>query len=218
MRKEITVGFYTGESVGIKVVEDMKDCDAALFSVKELSQVRIKDELDGKSNLLLKMGAISKRIKGACFFSVYTDTYGVMRNSIACFSLGKLVAIADLNSSESKAISPSFGLKSVRYGGVKYGVLVGSDILDTAALHSLALTENDVIINLSAAVFDFDNEKLISSLAFLFGVPIVSVGQNKKVIAKANGEVIYSANGGFAVCGLPLKKSYKERFIKILGS
>ena len=218
MRKEITVGFYTGESVGAKVVEELKDCDAALFSAKDLSQVRIKDELDGKSDLLFKMGAISKRIRGACFFSVYTDTYGVMRSSIACFSLGKLVAIADLNNSEDRSISPSFGLKSVRSGGVKYGVLVGSDILDTTALKSLALTENDVIINLSAAVFDFDNEKLVSSLAFLFGVPIVSLGRNKKVIAGSNGEVIYSANGGFAVCGLPLKKRYKERYVKILGS
>ena len=218
MRKDIRIGFYTCESIDHSVFETMKDCDAALLSVKDLSNVKIKSELDGKSDNLLRMGVLSKKIKGVCFFSVYTDTYGVMRNSIACFSSGRILALADLNGSYQREISPAFGFKSVRTGGVRYGVLVGSDILDPSALHALSVTENDVIINLSPNVFDFDNEKLITSLAFLYGVPIASVGNNKKVFSKACGEPVYSGNDPFAIAVLPIEKKYRETRKKILRS
>ena len=218
MCKEIKIGFYSGENVDRTAIERLKGCDAALFTIKSLYNVKIKDELDGKCDLLLKMSSVSKKIGGISFFSVFTDTYWVMRNSIAFFSDGKLISIADQNGVFDRSFSPSFGLKSVEKGGVKFGVLVGSDVLDVSALKSLALTENDVIINLSAAVFEFDNEKLISCLSFLCGVPIAFSGKNKKVISKSNGEIVYSGESDFFVCRLQLKKVYKEKFEKVLRS
>ena len=66
MRKEIEVGFFTGEDVDRRSIDRIKSCDAALFIVDSLFNVRIKDELDGKSHRFLKMGAISKNVKGLC--------------------------------------------------------------------------------------------------------------------------------------------------------
>ena len=218
MRKEIEVGFFTGEDVDRRSIDRIKSCDAALFIVDSLFNVRIKDELDGKSHRFLKMGAISKNVKGLCFFSACTDSYGLIRNSVACFFRGKLVSLADQNGVCERTQAPSFGLKSLEKNGVRYGVLVGDDILDTFALNSLVLTENDVIINLSAAVFDFDREKLVSSLAFLCGVPIISVGKEKKVFAKGNGDTVYCGEESVFSRKMIADRKYKERSIKILRS
>ena len=218
MRKEIVIGFYTCDEAEQSYLDKLSGCDAVLFSVKNLSQVKIKNELNGSSDCLLKMGLISKKIKGACFFSVYTDTFGIYRSSTACFTQGKLLALADMNGSYLKEFSPSFGLKSVKSCGVKYGVLVGSDILDTAALHALSVTENDVIINLSAAILSFDNEKLVSTLAYLYGTPIAFCGNALKIVCTSLGEVIYSGKDNFTIQKLPIKKRYREIKTKVLRS
>ena len=211
----MTVGFFTGDNISISEAEFLKDCDAALFIVKELSFVRIKSELNGEDDLFLKMGDISKRIKGVCFFSLLTDFCGVFKKSVACYRSGKLVAIADMNEQEGK-FSASYGLKSMTSGSLKFGVLVGRDILDIDRIRALALTENDAIINLSADILDFDNEKLVSTIAYLGGLTIVSVNQTKKVIALNGGETLYSGRDKIFKQKIIIKKRYGERTSKIL--
>ncbi len=211
----MTVGFFTGDNISISEAEYLKDCDAALFIVKELAFVRIKSELNGEDDLFLKMGDISKRIKGVSFFSLLTDFCGVFKKSVACFRSGKLVVIADMNDQEGK-FSASYGLKSVSFGSLKFGVLVGRDILDTEKIKALALTENDAIINLSADIFDFDNEKLISALAYLGALPIISVNQIKKVIALNGGETLYSGKDRIFKQKIVINKRFSERKIKLL--
>lgn len=213
MQKEIAIGFYTGDTADWQIIESLKDVDAALFVLKDLSPVKIKNELDGKSDLFLKMGEISKKIKGACFFSLLTDTYGIYRQSIASFYGGRLLSIADLNCVGDK-FSAAFGLKSLKAGGIKFGVLVGSDVLNCDNIKALSLTENDLIINLSADIFDFDNEKLFSTLSFLYGLPIAAVSFSKKVFTIAGGETLYSGKDGFYKCVMPIKKQFKEKTFK----
>ena len=215
MQKEITVGFLTADSVDNEKTYALSDVDVAAFSVKELSLVKVKSELDGSSDAFLKMGRISERIKGLCAFSVLTDTFGVFRKTVACFYKGRLEFLADENTPDGR-FSPAFGLKTLSVCGVKYGVLVGNDLLDTDRVKALALTETDMIINLSADFYGFDHEKLVSALAFLNGIPILSVSHSKKAIALSGGELAYCGKDGFLKKKIILKKRFKERTQKIL--
>ena len=215
MLKEITVGFFTAEKFNEKSIDKLRDCDVALFVIKEWSVVNIKSELEGKSDFFVKMGEISRAIKGITAFSATTDTYGAIRRSALCFSGGKLKAIADSNSSFERELSASFGIKSLKRGETSFGVTVGDDIMDCDLLKALVITENDVIINLSPDIYEFDKEKLVSSLAYIFATPIISVSFSKKVIATDLGETLYSGKDDIYKCVLPIRKRFREKYAKV---
>ena len=215
MQKETTVGFFTSDKFDENFKSKLSDCDVALFVIKDLSFVKIKSELEGKSELFLKMGEISKAIKGACVFSATTDTYGTIRQSALCFSGGKLKTIADANSVYDKNYAASFGVKSVRAAERSFGVAVGDDLTDCDLLKAIVMTENDAIINLSPDIYEFDKEKLVCSLAYVFSTPVVSVSFTKKVIAGDMGELLYSGKDEFYKCVVPIRKRYREKFSKV---
>lgn len=211
----MTVGFLTAErSFGAKF-DALCDCDAAVFIIREWSRINVKSELDGKSDVFIKMGEVSRKVKGVCFFSALTDTYGALRRSAIAFRGGKLCAIADALSYREKGFSPSFGVKSVSAGGYRFGIVVGDDILDQDVLKALSVTENDAIINLSPDIFEFDKEKLVSTLAYIYGMPIATVGSDKKVIASGSGGTLYSGKDDLYKCVLPIGKKFTEKYFKV---
>ena len=215
MRKELEIGFYTAESADRAIISELKGCDALLLSIKDTSFVGIRSELDGKSEVVYKMSGISAACAGVCFFSATTESYGLLRRSVLAFYGGKLRFIADANGVYDKGFSPTYGVKSITARDVSFGVAVGSDILDQELLRSLALTGNDLIINLSPDIYDFDTEKLVSSLVFLNGVAIASAGFMKKVVCSGSGEVVYSGKDSYGRVLLPLKIRYREKITKV---
>ena len=190
------------------------DADIAIFSVKEFDRIDVKSELDGDSETLVKMGAVSKRIRGVTVFSSMTDTYGLYRSSAIAFSAGKLLFIADETRCRDRRFSPSYGLKTLAVGGARAGILVGGDCCEHDLIAAHLIMGCDAIIDLSADIFDFDNEKLFSSLAYVFAVPFVSVGYAKKTICSFVGEVLYSGADPFFKTVVPLGKNYKQIYSK----
>ncbi len=217
MLKGINVGFFIGEDITAVEIEKFSAVDIAVFVLKKYSFVSVKSELDNKTDSFVKMAEISKKIKGAVLFSLITDTFGIIRQSVACFKLGKLDFIADCNRSSSRTAS-GFGYKSIAIKNAgKVGVAVGKDILDYQCIKTLSLCGNDAIINLSADIFDFNMQELVSAIAYLNGMPIVSVNKTKIVFCDAFGKVLFSSSDNFGIVFLPFKKRFSQISIKTRG-
>ncbi len=217
MVKGINVGYFIGEEVNFSQIEKLSKVDVAVFILKKFSFVSVKDELDNKTDNFVKMAEISKKLNGVVLFSLITDTFGTIRQSVAAFKGGTLDFIADCNRGNSK-FTGGYGYKSVGSKNIgKIGVAVGKDILDFQCIKTLSLCQNDAIINLSADVFDFSAKDLFSSLAYLSGMPIVTINKNKVVFCDAFGKVLLSSNEGFGIFFLPYKKRFSQITIKNRG-
>ncbi len=216
MSKNIEIAYLKCDSLQQNSLNDYENADVVLVLAKNFSSLCIKDELSGKSDKLIKLGRITKNVKGLTFVSLMSDNYGIMHQSVAVFLSGKLIKLADLNKSYSRAIMPSFGVKMATYNQVKYGIAVGKDVADFNTLSTLNLCENDVIINLSADFYDFSCEKLISTLSYLFGTTILSLNTDKMVVATL-GQILLDSDKPQGKLKIQLNKNYREIITKGRG-
>lgn len=216
MPKNIEIAYIRCDNLVQDSLKNYEDCDAVLVIARNFSTLCIKDELSGKSDMLIKLGRYTKNVRGLTFVSLMSDNYGILHQSVAVFLSGKLIKLADLNKSYSKVIVPSFGVKMAAYGDVKYGIAVGKDVADFNTLSSLNLCENDVIINLSADFYDFSCEKLISSLSYLFGTTILSLNTDKMVVC-SKGHILLDSEEPQGRLNIKLCKNYREIITKGIG-
>ncbi len=215
MSENIKLSFIKTERLTEEAVLRHSSSDALIVLAKNYSEISVKDELCGKSEKLLELGGLTKKAQCPVFVGFTTDSFRLLKKSVAVFFRGKLVKLAD-NVRGDKSFAPSFGYKTVSAGGCKFGIAVGKDVCDHACLFTLSSTENDVIINLSADFYDFSTENLVSSLSYIYGVTIVSVNADKTVAA-ASGKIILSTADAERDFYVPLSKTYKEILVKQRG-
>ena len=217
MPENIKVAFIKTDYIKASHIERYASADILIVSAKDISFVSIKDELSGKSERLFTLGKLTKDVKGLCFVGLKTDNFGCMHKSVAVFYKGRLIKLADANNSDDKSFSPSCGYKTVTYGGLKIGVAVGKDLIDTSCLNCFSLCDCDVIINLSGDFYDFSTENLVSTLSYLYGVTVISVNSDKSAAA-TGGRVIFSTAENNMEKDIAIKKTYREVTVKQRGN
>lgn len=211
MKDKIRVSFsrsYTPPESGF-----YEKSDLVLLERKAFSDINYKRELSGVDEKILKMSAFSKKLNAPCFIALKSDDYGQVKKSIAVFEKGNLLAILDANSC-CNGESATFGFRVLKTSVGRIGVLVSRDIKNVEAVKSLCMCESQLIVNLYADVYDFGMQSLVSSICYLYGVPIISCGVHGVIACTANGKIDFFSENDNANFLLSLKRSFKEVTLK----
>ena len=216
MPQTIKTAFIKKDVVSRDDIFKAASSDILLLATKEYSAVSVKDELSGRSNKLFSVGELTKTVKGLTFLALETDNFGSLRRSVAVFSKGKLIKLIDSATCDDKRFSPSFGYKTLCFSGLKIGVAVGRDLIEPDCMKVLSLSDCDVIINLSGDFYDFSLENLVSSLSYVYGMDILSVGGDRACFA-SKGRVLLSSDGQKGECVFSVNRTYREITVKKRG-
>ena len=216
MSKKIRLAFIRCDRNLLAATEKFADADAIAIYTGEKYLVSVKDELSGRSEKLLWLGKATRCVKGLSFVSLLTDNFGFLRRSVAVFSKGRLVCLADETAPREKKYSAAYGYKTAISGEIKFGVAVGKDLIENDCLKCLSLSESDAIINLSADFYDYSVENLVSALSYIHGIPIISVNAERTVVADG-GKTILSSTDDVGAINFTIKKSFSDRTVRRRG-
>lgn len=187
--------------------------DLVIFGKNAFSELNYKRELKGIGETFYKMKDFSVKISVPCLFSLKTDDFGKIKKSAMVFERGKLLSVCEANLTKEKE-SPSFGYKVIKTSIGKLGVAVSDDIKNPDCLKALCLCGGEIILNLYAEIFDFNMQSLISSLAYLYGVPVISCGAHGVVAVTSKGKIEYYGNREKDRFCLQTKRFMREVVIK----
>lgn len=193
------------------------EADLALLGGKSFPTINFKRELNGTDDSVVKILAISKRIKVPLVVALKTDNYGSVRRSVAIFEKGRLLSLSDANCA-NQGESPSIGYKVTKTSLCKIGVAVSKDVKNLDCIKALTLCESDVIINLYVDLYDFGMQTLVPTISYLFGVPLISCGAHGVIATTASGKIDFSTETGVASFTLNAKKSVKEVTVKTFSN
>lgn len=193
------------------------EADLVILGRRTYEKLSYKEELDGTSSNLADMRKFSKNISAPCFIAVKSDDYGRIKRSVAVFENGKLLAVCDANLVEKNEAS-SFGYKVVKTSVGKIGVAVSKDILNPDCLKSLSLCESELIVNLYVDIYDYDMTRLIPSLGYLYGLPIISCGAHGAVAADGTGKTCFCSLREKDDFTLFVKRKVKDVTVKTISN
>ncbi len=169
-------------------------CDLTVFGFSTLGVVDFGAEIDGKSNKLQAMAALSLQCHNGVLCGCITDSKGLKRKSVAVAAEGKLLGITDmlhvLDGEEYKSGAVA-GIYSMY--GYRVGVCIENDLLFPEHLKTLATCGCNIICAHCEDLSNCMQPQLIRSYAYLYGVPIVMVAGKTAFFADITG-VIASSN------------------------
>lgn len=180
-------------------------CDLVMTLDGVFPEVNYKNELDGKSDLLVEIGKISAELDALTLCDVKTDNYGVKLKSVVA-SCGKLLGVSDATKSYGGAVG--VGYKSYAAKGFKVGVLVGLDFVNPLAYKSLCDCECDLICAFMSEKCALSGDTLACSLAYLFGVGVCFTVGGNLFAASSKGELSHMSSDGASFL-VNVKKPYK---------
>ncbi len=192
-------------------------CDVILFDRKAFPTVKIKRELSGQEENLIKMRALSKKFTAPMLVALKTESFGGFHRSIAVFEKGKLLSLSDANLPDG-GDKGSVGYKVTKTSVGKIGVAVSKDIKNPDCIKALTACESQIIVNLYVDLSDFKMPELIQSLSYLYGVPIISCGTHGVVASSSGGKLNFAAKLDFAEFFLDTKRTVKEKTYKTFSN
>ena len=194
-----------------------KKADINVLPFGYTEEIDYKKELDGESGALVGLGHISKKNGGITLIGAPTDNHGLKRLSVIMFENGKLISIFDLN--DGAKYSPAFGLGTFSVGGVKCGVLVGSDLFDCDNVKALSVCGCALIIDLYPDLLNENVTNATDFYSYSFGIDCISICTDKAIASLAGGNKIQpSVTTEDFVFDMPCKRIYREARIKKAGS
>lgn len=189
--------------------DELKTCDIILFGRKAFPPIKIKRELSGQDENLVKIRALSKKLGATMLVALKTESFGSFRRSIAVLEKGKLLSLSDANLPDGGE-KGTIGYKVTKTSVCKIGVAVSKDIKNPDCIKALTACESQIIVNLYVDLCDFKMPELIRSLSYLYGVPIISCGTHGVVASSSGGKLNFAAKLDFAEFFLDTKRTVKE--------
>lgn len=200
--------FFTAQNA-----ESFDERDLVIFGRKAFPELNYRKELKGGGDIISKMKSFSLKTSAPCLFTLKTDDYGRIRRSVFVYEKGKLSAISDANFPKIGEAS-SIGYKVVKTAIGKIGVCVSDDLKNPDCIKALSLCESQIIVNLYADIYDFNMQSLVPSLAYVYGVPIISCGAHGVIFANAKGKTEYCKNLDEDAFFCSVKREVKEVTVK----
>ena len=216
MSETIDISFIKTDRLTAGKVAKYRDSDMLIVIAKDHAKINVKDELGGKSEVLLDLGRLTESVAGFVFVPMTTYNYGTVKKSVAVFEKGRLIRLADAAASDERGYAPSYGYKTVSVKNVRIGIAVGKDLVDPTCLNCLSLSDCDVIINLSGDFYDFSVDTLAVALSYIYGVTIVSATNDRCAIASM-GKALLSTTEPEKRVSVTVKRIYREVTIKKRG-
>lgn len=211
MKEKIKV--YYSRFFTTRSTEVFKNCDLVIFGRKAFPELNYRKELKGGGDIISKMKSFSLKTSAPCLFTLKTDDYGRIKRSVFVYEKGKLSAISDANLPKIGE-SSSLGYKVVKTSIGKIGVCVSDDLKNPDCIKALSLCESQIIVNLYADIYDFNMQSLVPSLAYVYGVPIISCGAHGVISASAKGKTEYCENLEDDDFFCSIKREVKEVSVK----
>lgn len=173
-------------------------CDIALFGFGALGDVDYESELSGRTNKFEEAAKLSAAAGCGLLCGCVTDSRGLKRRSVAVMDRGRLLGISDMRHVlDGDDVKCGAGLGIYRVGGYCIGTIIDSDLYFAEDVQALSLAGCNLAVAILRQVSDEIPPLLVRSYAFLYGLPIVLVGQNVAYFADVSGAIACSNN---AVC------------------
>lgn len=203
------------------VSADKCDCSVGnadvIFCGFNGESIDFRKELKGDSEKLLAIGRLSRDKKSVVIGGYITENYGLMRLSAVIADKGKILGISDMSVSIHKtAYSLGSGFKVYSVTGCKIGVLIGDDMLFPESFRSLTDCDVDVIFIINGSCKHSLFLPVLSAEAYLYGVPILSVG-SKIIAVDGEGNVIADSISSSEIIDIDIKKRVSEVYLKRRG-
>ncbi|MBO5285770.1 MAG: hypothetical protein J6B16_02610 [Clostridia bacterium] len=189
-----------------------------VFGANGLGLISYKSELCGETEYFQDVAKTSKNFGGVVIIGCDTDTYGAFRKSAIVADSGKLLGVSDA------VAVPSY---SEYVGGANYvvyktsagkiGVLIGKDLYSVEAVSTMSLSDADVIFCIFDRVDSFMPEILLRAYSFIFGVPMVLVGNGYLSVTDIDGKIKISTPKNVATVDINTDKVYGEVLLKKRG-
>jgi predicted amidohydrolase len=177
----------------VEKIENLPECDVAVFGFSGLGEVDYERELKGFSDKL--DGAIRLSQKTNCVFvgGCFTISRGIVRKSVAVCYGGRLLGITDMNHVlEGDGVRGGVGLGYYNVAGLKIGVCVENDLLFPEAISALAQCGSNVIIAICEELKDGTRPLLIRAYSYIYGVPIVMCAGGRSYFSEVSAEIACS--------------------------
>ena len=172
---------------------EAEGCDLVLFPFYRAKVINYGSEIKGDTDFFRTLTGLSKALKATVIAGADTDSYGLIRRSVAVCDNGKLLGISDLlavSEGEPFTCGAFYRVYDTRAGRV--GVAVGSDGASSDCVRALASCGADVIVNIAEKM---DGKTLLSARAkaLEFGTPIAVCAEGGACLAGTNGEALFAS-------------------------
>ena len=189
--------------------ERIEGCDVVLFPFFKEHAVSYNTEIRGATNFFKALNNMSKCLKTTVIAGVDTDSYGVLRHSVAVCDNGKLLGISDMNAvCDGEPYTAGGGLRVYDTHAGKIGVAVGEDVLFSDHVKALALCGADVIVNISDPVTDSIFGVSARAKAYEFGVPIAVCAYRYAALIGDGGETVFTSPQKISIANVRVGRDY----------
>jgi hypothetical protein len=187
----------------------LPECDFALFGFACLKEVSYAEELSGRSQKFECLARLSQRANCGILCGCMTDSRGVKRRSVAVAHGGRMLGVADMI-----GVLDGQNLKGGAYLGVydiagyRVGVCIENDVYNPTNISGLCLCGCNIIAAFVGGGWDKMLPAVLSSYAYLYGVPCVLVAKNAAFFFRPDGQIA-STNKRLALFESQLANSYR---------
>lgn len=189
-----------------------------VFGKNGMGLVRYEWELDGKTEYFRELASLSRARGGVVVSACDTDTYGSIRRSAVVADKGKLLGVSDeVHVAAESEYAGGAGYTTYKTSAGKIGVLVGRDAFFHDAMATLSLSDADFILWLFCEPFARITEPVLRAQAFLYGTPVVCVGEKCYAAASPKGEILFTGREKTFTFPLRAERAYAEVKEKIRG-
>ena len=189
--------------------EDIAGCNVVIFPFYIKEPISYNREIRGQTVFFRALTNLSKSLKTTVIAGLDTDSYGSLRHSVAVCDGGRLLGISDMTLiADGEKYLGGGSLRVYETHAGKIGVAVGSDMLSSDCVRTLALCGADVIVNVSDPIIDSNVGISARAKAYEFGLPIAVCANKNAMLASPSGEMVFTSPKKISVANVRMDKEF----------
>ena len=178
----------------LKNLQNISDCDVAVFGFNGLGEVDYEQELKGTTDKFEDAVRLSKTAGCGVLCGCYTKSRGVLRKSVAVADKGKLLGISDMNYVlDGEEFKSGAGLGVYSVGGYKIGLCIENDLYFPDAFKALALCGCSVVVVFMEEMKNTLPALIVRTYSYLYGIPIIMCAGKTAFFSEVPGELASSS-------------------------
>lgn len=186
--------FSTGGSLEDFSTKYASRADVVCLSFQALGEVSYERELKGETALFEDVAVLSRELDCVVVCGCYTDARGAKRKSVVVAEKGRILGVSDaVNRVDGGPYRSGAGIKIYDTGVGKLGVIVADDLFFPRVAETLSLCGAELILCVLEELDGTLEQILMRAQAFLYGVPICTVGYGFAQAADITGKLRFGS-------------------------
>lgn len=187
------VCFVPRGRVGEFRLESEKKPKLILFGFQGLGEVSYEKEIKGETNYFEEVAKLSRQADCVVVCGCITDTLGHKRKSAVVAEKGRILGVSDMMNSVDEEIGCGSELKVYRTGVGKIGMVVAEDLYFPEVASTLSMCGSEFLVCTFPKPEGIESS-LCRSLAFCYGVPVLTCGIGYSCVVDTTGALAFSSS------------------------